>query len=369
MPQHILFFADRLPPLPGGMEVHAGYFIEHFTNHQRFPLAGLITKDDEGEDCLVKGTDKLPIRLKELPKLFAPRFVFFNSGRWIEELPQIRNLFSNAMFLYRTGGNEIIKAPLTRNQIPDHSLRQTYWASTLNEAIDLMITNSAYTEARLRTLNLTCPFARVVGGVNTAMLKRTDTLSNSQPIRIFCAARFVPYKNHALLISLIHKLIFRGYNISLRLAGDGPLFTQIQQQVQQLELGPFVEFLGVLDNKATCQEITHADFYMQLSGDYTTEVEGGSYIHSECMGRSLLEALTAGTFVIAGNSGACSEIVTKERGLLVDLDNINQITDKIEDLIKDPPLRQPFMNDYCWENIFKSYERILEDFNENIVSH
>jgi len=369
MPQNILFFADRLPPLPGGMEVHAGYFIEYFTNHPRFTLAGVITKNGKGEDCLVKGTDKFLINLKELPESFAPTFVFFNSGRWIEELRQIRNLFPSPTFLYRTGGNEIIKAPLPHNQIPDHSSRQTYWASTLNETIDLMITNSAFTEARLRALDLTCPFVRVVGGVNTAALKTKDTPHNTQPIRIFCAARFVPYKNHGLLISLIQNLTLRGHNIKLRLAGDGPLFTQIQQQVQQYELRPNVEFLGVLDNKQTCQEITQADIYMQLSRDYVTEVEGGSYIHSEGMGRSILEALTAGTFVIAGNSGAFSEIVTKERGLLVDLDNINQITDKIEGIIKNPPPRQPFMNDYCWANIFKRYERILEDFNENIVSH
>lgn len=367
MPQNILFFADRLPPLPGGMEVHAGYFIDYFTNHSQFPLSGVITKNAKGESCLLKGKNKLPIDINELPYL-SPSFVFFNSGRWIEELKQIRTLLPTAIFLYRTGGNEIIKAPLSHNQIPDHSSRQAYWASTLNETINLMITNSAYTEARLHAVGLTCPFERVVGGINTAALK-AQKLPNKIPITIFCAARFVPYKNHSLLISLIHELSLRGHDLILRLAGDGPLLAQIQGQVQQNNLDSIVKFLGVLDNKQTCQEIAQAHIYMQLSADQVTEVPGGSYIHSEGMGRSILEALTAGIFVIAGNSGALSEIVTKDRGLVVDLDNVGQITEKVEHILKNLPPRQPFINDYCWANIFKRYEKILKGYHENIAGY
>lgn len=367
MPQNILFFADRLPPLPGGMEVHAGYFIDHFTNHPQFPLSGVITKNAKGDNCLIKREDKVPIDIKDFP-CFSPSFVFFNSGRWIEELKQIRKILPKTIFLYRTGGNEIIKAPLIHNQISDHSSRQAYWASTLNETIDLMITNSAYTEVRLHAVGLTCPFVRVVGGVNTAALK-AQKISNKKPITIFCAARFVPYKNHSLLISLIHELSLRGHDLILRLAGDGPLLAKTQEQVKKYNLGSIVKFLGVLDNKQTCQEIAQTHIYMQLSADQVTEVPGGTYIHSEGMGRSILEALTAGTFVIAGNSGALSEVVTKDRGLVVDLDNIGQITEKVENILKNLPLRQPFINDYCWANIFKRYEKLLEDCHENIAGH
>jgi len=195
MAQDILFFADRLPPLPGGMEVHAGYFIDYFTNHSKYPLAGIITKNANGENCLLSKAGRISVKLEDIPNLFNPSFLFFNSGRWIEELRQIRELLPQAKLIYRTGGNEIIKAPLIRNQIPIHKNRQIYWASTINETLDLIITNSAHTEARLRKINITCPFERVVGGVNTAALK-TDLTPLIPPTTIFCAARFVPYKNH-----------------------------------------------------------------------------------------------------------------------------------------------------------------------------
>lgn len=368
MMKNILFFADRLPPLPGGMEVHAGYFIDHFTNHLRFPISGVITKNLVGEDCKLIGNDRQPITIKDLSNLFDPSFIFFNSGCWIEELKQIQTLFPRAVILYRTGGNEIIKAPLIKSQIFDHSLRQAYWATILNTSIDLLITNSAYTETRLREVGISCPFMRVIGGVNTTALKSLKPPHN-KPLTIFCAARFVPYKNHSLLLSVIHELILRGHDLRLRLAGDGPLLTQTQKQVQKYNLSSVVKFLGVLDNKQTCQEISQANLYMQLSADQVTEVPGGSYIHSEGMGRSILEALTAGTFVVAGRSGALPEVVSEEHGLLVDLDNLVQITDKMEEILKEPPPRLPISDNFSWANVFKRYEKLFEGFNENIASH
>ena len=195
MPKTILFFADRLPPLVGGVEMHARYFIEYFTGHPLFPLAGIVTKYGQNEDCLVTKEGLRPIQLEELSKLFAPHFVFFNSGRWIEQLHYIKQMLPKAGFLYRTGGNEIIKAPLDNPHIPDHALRQVYWVNTLNQTIDVMVTNSAYTETRLRNIGILCPFSRCVGGVNASALK-TPAVPSSGITFIVCAARVVPYKIH-----------------------------------------------------------------------------------------------------------------------------------------------------------------------------
>lgn len=359
-PRGIIFFADRIPPLVGGMEMHARYFIEHFTNHQKFPLLKIITKNAAGENCLVSENDMLPITIDGLAKSLSPSFIFFNSGRWIEELEQIRKTFPKAFFLYRTGGNEILKAPLVRNQILSHSLRQAYWSQNINNFIDILITNSAYTELRLCEVGVTCPFIRCVGGVNVAALKSMLPPKSKVPT-IFCAARFVPYKNHKLLLSVAHELALRGNNFKLRLAGDGPLFSQLQDQVINSNLTSIVKFLGVLDNEKTCQEIANADIYMQLSTDQITNVPGGTYIHSEGMGRSILEALTAGTFVIAGRSGALPEIVTENRGVLLDLNNFKQLIDKTEQILRHPPTKLPTMDTFSWQKIFSRYENLLEN--------
>jgi len=357
MSKSILFFADRLPPLTGGMEMHARYFIEHFMHHPQFPLSGIITKNSQGLNCLVNEEGIHPI--KDLT-CFSPTLLFYNSGRWIEELPQLRAMFPKATFLYRTGGNEILKAPLIHRQISDHSSRQAYWAKSINQTIDVMITNSEYTESRLCKIGIICPFKRYVGGVNTEAIKHAEP--PRKELTIFCAARFVPYKNHALLISVIKQLVLRGHTLQVRLAGDGPLLQQAKEQVIKEKLDSVIKFLGVLDNEEVCREIARATLYMQLSQDQITEVPGGSYIHSEGMGRSILEALTAGTFVVAGQSGALAEIVTPDRGVLLDLDHLDQITNKIEPLIKHPPERKSFTDCYSWTKLFQGYEELFKGF-------
>ena len=358
----ILFFADRLPPLIGGMEMHAKYFIEYFNDSEKFSFAGIITKNKKGDDILILNDKNIEININVLNKNMNPDVIFFNSGRWIEEFTQVRSIFPNAKLFYRTGGNEILKAPLVKNNNADHKTRQLYWVKAINDSIDTLITNSSYTEGRLRRLGIKIPFKRFVGGVNITDLKDMESRKNDL-VTIFCAARFVPYKNHSLMVSVINELVIVGLKFRVKLAGDGPLFNKVKQQVQKYNLNSVVEFLGALDNSQTCKEIFNADIYMQFSKNEVTKVEGGSYIHSEGMGRSILEALSAGTFVIAGRSGALPEIVELPHGILLNLDeNPRKIADHIATIVQNPPIKMGVRTNFSWKKIFTGYEKLFESF-------
>ncbi len=365
----VLLFADRLPPAVGGMEMHARYFIEHFAGHPRFPLLGVITRDDQARDCILKEGLRIPIDLGELAEVFIPAIVLFNSGRWIEDLVRLREIFPSALFVYRTGGNEILKASLDRIHIPSHKTRQGFWVGAINRSIDLLFTNSAFTEERLRSIGVGCRFARFVGGVNIHAVSQAERAAGAGPQIWFCAARFVPYKNHHLLLEVARILADRGIGFELRLAGDGPLFADTRSQVIDSGLQERVTFLGVLDNLAVLEEICRANMYIQLSSDHVTAVEGGSYVHSEGMGRSILEALTAGTFVVAGNSGALPEIVTVDRGLLVDLTSAREIADCMEPLVRASLPRASPSSEYSWQGLFSRYEHIWEQHNAHSGRH
>lgn len=357
--RNILFFANRLPPLIGGMEMHAKYFIEYFKEHKNFPIIRIVTKNGDGNDCLILDNQTIEIDIAKLDKNLNPEIIFFNSGRWIEDLTKIRSIFPNSKFFYRTGGNEILKAPLVVNNNPDHKKRQLYWVREINNNIDILITNSLYTEKRLDNLGITKPLKRFVGGVDVSGFKNTKYKKNNITT-IFCAARFVPYKNHSLMILVIKELALSGLKFKVKLAGDGPLLYKIKQQVEEYNLDSIVEFLGNLDNSESCQEIFNADIYMQLSKDEITKVEGGSYIHSEGMGRSILEALSAGTFVIAGKSGALPEIISHPYGLLIDLnEGEKKIANQINPIIQNPPARTKVRNDFTWDKIFTGYEKLF----------
>lgn len=334
----ILFFADKLPPMVGGMEVHAGYFIKYFTD------ICVISKQGEIDTCCGQ-----PIDLANLN--YIADIVFFNSGRWIKELSKIKRIYPYVPFVYRTGGNEIIKSHLPA--IDDYNQRKDFWRKEINENIDVIFTNSRYTEARLRDFGITTNFKRFVGGAKIVK-------SNMHKVfTIFCAARFVPYKNYDLFISIINKLYG---TFKVRVAGNGPLFEQIKKNAKN------IDFLGEISNEEVCREIYSAHLYLQLSADYVMQVPGGSYIHSEGMGRSILEALSAGTYVIAGKTGALPEIIYGDRGKLVDLDKEEEIVKTVQQAI-DYPKQKLLRYDYSWERLFQNYEKFFEGLHENITCH
>lgn len=356
-----LLFADRLPPLTGGMEMHARYFIEYFYEHPEYPLLGVVTRDEAQRDCLLVGDQRVPQELLAMVTRFAeaPSVVFFNSGRWIEDMAALRAVLPASLFVYRTGGNEISKAPLERRTMPSHRERQRFWVDQLNQCLDLLVTNSAFTEERLAALGLRRDLVfRCVGGVNVSALRSAAAppASSRRPI-LFSAARFVPYKNHELLLESLAVLRGRGVDFSLRLAGDGPLLADTRTRADRLGLASQVEFLGRLTNEQVCDHMVAADFYVQLSADFVTEVPGGSYVHSEGMGRSILEAIACGTHVIAARSGALPEIVTPDRGLLVELGSAEAVADAIEPLLRSPRPRRVIDDGYAWERIFTRYVR------------
>jgi glycosyltransferase involved in cell wall biosynthesis len=230
----ILFFADRLPPLVGGMEMHAGAFLEHFSRTEaQYAINYTITKNEAMEDCLVLENKFKCIDLfLFLSKIETPDIIFFNSGRWIEEGVQIKNIFPNALTLYRTGGNEIIKGQLT-DMTGSLLNRQSFWVKTINNTIDVLITNSNYTNKRMLELGIKSgKFRKVVGGVNAKQIKNIllSRTGLDQGIRMFCAARFVPYKNHKLLIEVVVEILRSGIEVQLVLAGSGPLLDDIKAQ-------------------------------------------------------------------------------------------------------------------------------------------
>jgi len=352
MPQSVLFFADKLWPNIGGMETHAEYFIKYFRESQNFPLTGVVTFNEH----------QIPIiKYEEIERPFdfncklleTASIVFHNSGKWICDMEQLKKRAPNALHVYRTGGNEIIKAELPLPSPENHKERQSKWVDIINANINLMITNSVFTEKRLRDQGIKIPFLYTPGGV--APVTHHAQIKDSKLIKLFCAARFVPYKNHRLLIQVIDLLLKTGINLELKLAGDGPLLEECLELTKQIgNRNPFI-FLGKISNEQVIEEIQKSDYYIQFSTDLVTEVRGGSYIHTEGMGRSILEAISNGVFVIALEAGALTEFITPNRGILIPYGPAYEIAEKLIPVLRNKPSKLKPTNEYSWDNVFKKY--------------
>jgi glycosyltransferase involved in cell wall biosynthesis len=122
---------------------------------------------------------------------------------------------------------------------------------------------------------------------------------------IFCAARLSPEKGHAVLINALRLLHDAGYDLELRLAGDGPSRRQLSTLANGLGLADRVHFLGYLSEDEVITELQGSDLFILPSF-----VEG--------IPVAAMEAMAVGVPVVATNIAGTSELIEHGKtGLLI----------------------------------------------------
>jgi glycosyltransferase involved in cell wall biosynthesis len=145
-------------------------------------------------------------------------------------------------------------------------------------------------------------------------------------VLIGMVARLVPVKNHRGVLEAIEALVKAGMPISLALAGDGPLRSELQRLADDLGLTQRVHFLGNVGN------IEH--FFNSLDLFILNS-------HSEGMSNTLMEAMASGLAVIATAVGPNPDLVVEgETGLVVPPNAQAALARAISELVADKSLRE-----------------------------
>jgi glycosyltransferase involved in cell wall biosynthesis len=149
----------------------------------------------------------------------------------------------------------------------------------------------------------------------------------SAPIRILFAGRLVAQKRPERFLRIMSSVMQRIPNQPLKavIAGDGPMRPELESLAKSLGMGnEKLEFLG------TCSDMNalyHGADLLVL----TSEHEGTPNV--------LLEAMACGLPVVATNVGGVSEILSSDRGLIVEADNEVALTSAVLRLVGDAHLR------------------------------
>ena len=173
---------------------------------------------------------------------------------------------------------------------------------------------------------------------------------------ILAVGSIVPGKAFDILIeslSRVDKSLLENWKVYI--LGEGDKKESLEIMVEELQLSSTIKFLGLKKNIE--------DYYKKASIFVSTS-------RAEGFPNALSEALSLGCATIATDciTGPSELIKNEENGFLVEVDNVNQISEKLKILIKDKNLRDDFSKKsiemskkYKTENIVIEWEKYFDE--------
>ncbi len=316
----------------GGMEVHARFLLRFFGRRETIWLAMrkncTIQTFRNGGWQETYSYETPEALLRALP---ADPVLFFNDGWWVDFFVRIRSIAPSSMLVMRSGGNECIKAPWPGGGMLRE--RQQKWAEAVNSSLDFILANSAFTRRRMLAIGIEEWKILVVrGGVDVCVARQMRMQRNEirrafhesfgfpktgHLLGCFCT-RLVPFKGVAQAIRAMGPLL-RRYSCDVVVVGDGPCAKDVQATGLK-ELGPQHFFMcGELQHDEAMKWIAASDVFFQTSLPWEEasgrSAEGEKFIHTETMGRSMMEAIAIGTPVLATDVGGTRECFFEQEGI------------------------------------------------------
>lgn len=140
------------------------------------------------------------------------------------------------------------------------------------------------------------------------------------PFRLVTVASLNPRKNVACLLDAFARA-FSGSAASLAIVGDGPERSLLEHNTERLGIAPQVSFLGGLDREGVRSALWNSHAFVLPS-------------RHETFGVVLIEAMATGLPVIATRCGGPEDIVTRDTGFLVPVDDPSALGDALLTLRK-----------------------------------
>jgi glycosyltransferase involved in cell wall biosynthesis len=164
----------------------------------------------------------------------------------------------------------------------------------------------------------------VYNGVDLNEFTGIEPYKHSKPY-IFATGRLVHKKGFDLLIKSFFEIYTKYKDIDLLISGKGEYEAELKSLIGTLGLSDRVKLLGPADRKLNVSLFKGCEFFVMPS-------------RLEPFGIVCVEAMAAGKAFIATKNGGPSEFA-KNVGLLVDPENINELSEALDKLISNKKLR------------------------------
>ncbi|CCE24384.1 putative glycosyl transferase [Methylotuvimicrobium alcaliphilum 20Z] len=164
-------------------------------------------------------------------------------------------------------------------------------------------------------------------GIRTELFQPKHQADADKKLRLLNVGRLVPIKGQDLLLHALKKVCDQGHSVHLRIIGEGPERETLESLIQRLGLQNYVELLGAQPQETVCEYLNKTDVFVMPS-------------RSEGFAVACLEAMAMELPVIASNVTGFPEAITDYKtGILVGLENIDQLAEAIIWMIEHPEQR------------------------------
>jgi len=164
-------------------------------------------------------------------------------------------------------------------------------------------------------------------GVDPGMFAPVAKDPDPDGFSLLCVGRLTPAKGQHLLLDAIAALHHTGEKVLLELAGDGPDRVSLQQHAEALGISTLVKFHGALNHDQVRALYASCDAFVLPS-------------FAEGIPVVLMEAMASGLPCLSTRIAGIPELIEDgESGFLASPSSLDELTDRLRQLINDPVLR------------------------------
>ena len=133
-------------------------------------------------------------------------------------------------------------------------------------------------------------------------------------LRMVSTGNLIHTKRMDLTIEAFSRAFNSEPNASLTIFGDGPERKALEEQIARLNMGGQIRLMGARPRSEIADQLSNSDCFVLAS-------------ESETFGVAYIEALASGVPVIATRCGGPEAFVTEKNGVMVDVNNLEQLTE------------------------------------------
>lgn len=347
----ILLLSRPVGGVFGGMEIHRESLVR-FAPEYAWNITEKSERDLERIDILQTKYD----------------VVFLNDLSCMAYLPSLRRRMPRAIYVLRSGGNDILRAPIDNDESPIE-IRQRKISRLINEYIDYLIVNSDYSYFRNLMVGISAvKMVKVRGGVDLLLLGglHRDRIENRSKFDekyqtqgkhiVVILSRMAEFKGTELFLKAM--LRYWDERSFLLIIGGGECSLEIKTILERNFHPKSYLMTGQLSHAKAMEYLSIADVCVSSAIEQRRKIAGGTYVHTETMGRTLMEAATLGVKIVATDVGGVFEIFAEcpDAGELVNcMDDCARLAcSEHKDVVK-----RCFNEEYGWNSVFDVYRSIF----------